>query len=76
MNMTMTSMGKGSNLVPPLIVPPFMKGLQYDKGLLYDNTLSPMVNFNPNTLIPKILNKNRGTAVMGMTMSSLGDYQY
>ncbi len=66
----MTSMGKGSNLVPPLIVPPFKKGLLYD-------TMSPMANvINPNNLIPKILNKNRATAAMGMTMSSLGDYQY
>ena len=70
MTMTMSSMGKGTNLVPPLIVPPFKK------GVLYDNTLSPMINANPNSLIPKILNKNRGTAVMGMTMSSLDDYQY
>jgi len=66
MNMTMTNQPK-SKLVPPLIVPPFKKGLLYD-------TLDPMVNINPNFLIPKILNKNRGTAIMGMTLSSLGDY--
>ena len=67
MNMTMTSTGKGSSLVPPLIVPPLKK------GLLYDN-LDPMVNINPNAMIPKILNKTRATAMVGMTMSSLGDY--
>ena len=59
----------GKSLVPPLIVPPFAK-----KGSLYD-TIDPMVNINPNQLIPKILNKHKATALMGMTLSSLGDYQ-
>jgi len=66
MNMTMMNPAKPT-LVPPLVVPPFKKRLLYD-------TFDPMININPNTLIPKILNKNRGNGIMGMTLSSLDDY--
>jgi hypothetical protein len=60
--------GLGRDNPRPLLVPPLGK-----KGSLYD-TIDPMININPNQMIPMILNKHKATAVMGMTMSSLGDY--